>query len=358
MPAATSPEARSPSPPASSDELTNVAVAAISGGQLVDLVLHQRDQRREDERRLGPQHRRELVGERLAGAGRHQRERVAALDGGADDLLLAGPEVGEAEELAQAGAEIAHPNECTGRIGTTSCRIRAGRRRALRREPEAATSGSVGALAPPAFSTVTATTAPVRHRLAGSARSPACPSCRTFRPETGVLPVDDPGLVGLAGRCGGEVVDDEHGRAVRGDDEPAGAATPSATRRRVGSASTAAALSCAVSADLRVVEVPVEGDRVDAEADRDGRGDRRDGREHGREPRRRDSSGTTFCFSARASSRIRSRSAGARGRAVGGDRERARDLPERRRAPPGTARSSRDARSNASRSAGSSASSA
>ena len=104
-----------PSPPASSEELTNVAVAAISRRQLVDLVLHQRDQRREDERRLRPQHCGELVGERLPGARRHQRERVAALDGRADDVLLAGPEVVEAEEICAVGAwQIAHANECTG----------------------------------------------------------------------------------------------------------------------------------------------------------------------------------------------------------------------------------------------------
>ena len=86
--------------------MTNVAVAAISRRQLVDLILHQRDQRREDERRLGPQHRRELVGERLARAGGHQRERVAALDGRAHDLLLAGPELVEPEQSSQLGPEI------------------------------------------------------------------------------------------------------------------------------------------------------------------------------------------------------------------------------------------------------------
>ena len=71
------------------------------GRQLVHLVLHQRDQRAEHERRSRPEHRRELVGERLAGARRHQRERVAALDGRADDLLLPRPEGGEAEQAGQ-----------------------------------------------------------------------------------------------------------------------------------------------------------------------------------------------------------------------------------------------------------------
>ena len=69
--------------------------------QLVHLVLHQRDQRREDERRLGTEHRGELVRERLPGAGRHERERVAACDRGAHDVLLPGPEGVEAEEVVQ-----------------------------------------------------------------------------------------------------------------------------------------------------------------------------------------------------------------------------------------------------------------
>ena len=62
------------------------------GRQLVDLVLHQRDQRAQHERRSRPQHRGQLVGEGLARAGRHQREGVASLDGSADDGLLAGAE--------------------------------------------------------------------------------------------------------------------------------------------------------------------------------------------------------------------------------------------------------------------------
>ena len=95
-------------------------------GQLVDLVLHQRDQRREDERRGRPQHRGELVRQRLAGAGRHDRERVDALERGTDDRLLSGPEAVEAEELPERGAEIGHPNECTGGVGENLCRLRAG----------------------------------------------------------------------------------------------------------------------------------------------------------------------------------------------------------------------------------------
>ncbi len=80
-------------------------------GELVDLVLHERDQGREHERRLGTQHRGELVREGLAGSGRHERERVATGDGRAHDLLLAGTEGVEAEELAEWCLEVAQAGE-------------------------------------------------------------------------------------------------------------------------------------------------------------------------------------------------------------------------------------------------------
>ena len=90
------------------------------GRQLVDLILHQGDQRGEDERGRGPEHRGELVGQRLAGARGHHGERVAARERRPHDLLLAGPELGEPEVLAERGREILarHPNECTAGIGT------------------------------------------------------------------------------------------------------------------------------------------------------------------------------------------------------------------------------------------------
>jgi len=46
-------------------------------GQRGHLVLHQRDQWRDDDRRARAQQRRELVAQRLAAAGRHQHQRVA-----------------------------------------------------------------------------------------------------------------------------------------------------------------------------------------------------------------------------------------------------------------------------------------
>ena len=49
-----------------------------TSAQEVDLILHQRDQRRNDDCEAGPHERRQLVAERLTAAGRHQREHVAA----------------------------------------------------------------------------------------------------------------------------------------------------------------------------------------------------------------------------------------------------------------------------------------
>ena len=78
------------------------------GAERPDLVAHQRDQRRDDEGDARPGQRRQLVAERLAAAGRHDREHVApGLDRG-DDLLLAGTEVGEAEDLPEQAARLGH----------------------------------------------------------------------------------------------------------------------------------------------------------------------------------------------------------------------------------------------------------
>ena len=61
-------------------------------GQRVDLVLHQRDQRRDDHPDTGPDQRRDLVAQRLAATGRHQHQGVTAADDGLDDVLLLAPE--------------------------------------------------------------------------------------------------------------------------------------------------------------------------------------------------------------------------------------------------------------------------
>ena len=56
--------------------------------QRVDLVLHERDQRRDDHPGTVPDQRGDLVAQRLAAAGRHQRDRVPAAAQVLDDLLL------------------------------------------------------------------------------------------------------------------------------------------------------------------------------------------------------------------------------------------------------------------------------
>ena len=58
-------------------ELRNAARTPLRD-ERVDLILHQRDQRRHDDADARPHERGDLVAERLAAAGRHQHERVAA----------------------------------------------------------------------------------------------------------------------------------------------------------------------------------------------------------------------------------------------------------------------------------------
>ncbi len=69
--------------------------------QLRDLVAHQRDQWRHHDGEPVAQQRRKLVAQRLAAAGRHHRQHVAAVENGGNDLGLAGPECPEAEGFAK-----------------------------------------------------------------------------------------------------------------------------------------------------------------------------------------------------------------------------------------------------------------
>ncbi len=68
--------------------------------ELIDLILHQRDERRDDDGRAFQMQGRQLVAERLARARRHHRERVAPFEHGAYDLLLPGPHPRDAERPA------------------------------------------------------------------------------------------------------------------------------------------------------------------------------------------------------------------------------------------------------------------
>ena len=69
--------------------------------ELGRLILHQRNQRANDQRRSSQRNRGQLVAERLAKAGRHHQQQVATGDGRAADRLLVGTEAGKAEDRAQ-----------------------------------------------------------------------------------------------------------------------------------------------------------------------------------------------------------------------------------------------------------------
>ena len=69
--------------------------------QRVHLVLHERDERAHDEDRPRQDARRDLEGERLAGARRHDADAVAPRQHGADDTLLPGTEVRVSEDARQ-----------------------------------------------------------------------------------------------------------------------------------------------------------------------------------------------------------------------------------------------------------------
>ena len=82
----------------------------IDGGDLeaetrhrVDLVLHERDQRRDHEHCAVEQSRRQLVGERLARARGHQGNAILTGQYGVDDFALPGPELVEPEDVAEDG---------------------------------------------------------------------------------------------------------------------------------------------------------------------------------------------------------------------------------------------------------------
>ena len=65
------------------------------------LVVHQRDQRRDDHRGARPNQRRHLIADALAAAGRHQHQRVATRHHVPHRRILLAAKAGEAENLAQ-----------------------------------------------------------------------------------------------------------------------------------------------------------------------------------------------------------------------------------------------------------------
>ena len=68
--------------------------------QLRDLIPHQRDERRNHECQPIAEECRELIAQRLAPAGRHDGQHIAARKHGADDVILAAPEGVKAENGA------------------------------------------------------------------------------------------------------------------------------------------------------------------------------------------------------------------------------------------------------------------
>ena len=99
-------------------------------GQRRHLVVHQRDQRRDHDGEPVEAQGRHLVAERLAAAGRHQHEPVAAGEDVADHLLLqaakrgvapdgrAAPRAGRAAGARSAMAQAGLPASCLARITT------------------------------------------------------------------------------------------------------------------------------------------------------------------------------------------------------------------------------------------------
>nr|WP_263769547.1 hypothetical protein [Propionivibrio soli] len=69
--------------------------------ELVALILHERDERRDDERQPAIKQGGNLVAQRLTGAGRHDGEDVASAKHMFDHPRLAGPEFAKAESLVQ-----------------------------------------------------------------------------------------------------------------------------------------------------------------------------------------------------------------------------------------------------------------
>ena len=77
--------------------------AEAGGGELGGLVVHEGDERADDEGGAAAGDGGELVAEGLSGSGGHDEEDVAAVGGGAADCFLVGSEGGEAEGLVEQG---------------------------------------------------------------------------------------------------------------------------------------------------------------------------------------------------------------------------------------------------------------
>ena len=99
----------------------------------VHLVLHERDQRGDDDGQLRQEQRRHLVAERLPAAGGEHDERVPAGEHRRDRALLPRPEVGEAEPVAQQRARVGERRERPSSALRCALRAASRRHRSVRR---------------------------------------------------------------------------------------------------------------------------------------------------------------------------------------------------------------------------------
>ena len=83
--------------------------AEAKGRELGGLVVHEGDERADDEGGASAGDGGELVAEGLAGAGGHDQQDVAAFGGGAADGFLVGAERGEAEGFVKEAGEVHGP---------------------------------------------------------------------------------------------------------------------------------------------------------------------------------------------------------------------------------------------------------
>ena len=80
----------------------------LSIAQLLDLVLHERDERRNHQRQASLHRGGKLVAEALAGAGGHDAEDVAPAEHILDHLALHGPELIQAKHAAKLFTKVRH----------------------------------------------------------------------------------------------------------------------------------------------------------------------------------------------------------------------------------------------------------
>lgn len=73
-----------------------------------DLILHQRDERRNHQRHPREKGRRQLIAERLPLPRRHDGHRIAPSQHGANDVLLARPERRKPEPFVELSSQIIH----------------------------------------------------------------------------------------------------------------------------------------------------------------------------------------------------------------------------------------------------------